>query len=131
MAKLDSTSELSPAQIEIMNLIWQQGELSTPQIRTLLKQQGREVTRNTVRTLLDRMEQKGWVRHRAEGRTYLYQAVQPQSTTIGRKVREFVDRLCDGRPQLLVNALLDEGNLTDEEISDIRKLLNPKTDSEI
>ena len=123
MAQKKTLGQLSPAQAEIMELIWESGGLSAHDIRKQLSERGRDVTRNTIRTMLARMEEKGWVRHRGEGRTYWYEATQPRKTSVGRKVKELVDRLCGGQPQLLVNALLEEGNLTKKELDEIRGLL--------
>lgn len=123
MARPKSLEQLSPAQTQIMNLIWEAGEVSAPQLRELLAEDGRDITRNSLRTLLMRMEKKGWVEHRVEGRTYCYKARHPRRTSIGRKAQEIVDRLCGGKPQLLVNALLEEGNLSAKELDEIRALL--------
>lgn len=106
-----------------MELIWDSSGISATEIRAQLDKKGRTLTRNTIRTMLMRMEEKGWVKHRLEGRTYCYQACHPRSTSVGRKVKELVDRLCGGKPQLLVNALLEEGNLTSKELDEIRALL--------
>ena len=65
--------ELTPAQGEIMEIIWQRGEVSASEVRTFLSRT-RAVARNTVRTLLERMEEKGWITHREDGRTFLYRA---------------------------------------------------------
>ena len=63
--------ELTPAQGEIMDIVWQRGEVSASEVRRVLSRT-RAVARNTVRTLLERMEEKGWITHREDGRTFLY-----------------------------------------------------------
>ncbi len=98
--------ELSPAQHEIMDCIWQHGELSAAAVRALLAPR-RDVARNTVRTLLERMVEKGWLKYRQDGRTYLYSAAQEQQATVGEKLADLVDRSCGGSPELLVAALID------------------------
>ena len=98
--------ELTPAQGEIMEIVWDHGEVSASEVRRILSRT-REVARNTVRTLLERMEQKGWIRHREEGRTFLYSAAQPRQATIGQKVHEMIETVCGGSPEALVTALLD------------------------
>src|SRR5579862_5196329 len=69
--------ELSAAQREIMEIVWERGELSARELRDIIAKK-RNVARNTVRTLLERMESKGWLTHRGEGRTYLYSAALPR-----------------------------------------------------
>jgi BlaI family transcriptional regulator, penicillinase repressor len=115
--------ELSPAQHEIMECIWQQEELSAADVRKLLRPK-RDVARNTVRTLLERMVEKGWLKYRQQGRTYLYSAAQEQQATVGDKLAELVDRACGGSPEMLVAALIDVRGLTSAELGRIRKMLD-------
>ncbi len=84
----------------------------------------RKVARNTVRTLLERMEEKGWITHREEGRTFLYSAAQPRQAIIGQKVQEVVETVCGGSPEALVTALLDYRGLNSEELERIRRMLS-------
>jgi predicted transcriptional regulator len=114
--------ELTPAQGEIMEIVWQRGEVSASEVRTLLSRT-RAVARNTVRTLLERMEQKGWITHREDGRTFLYRAVYPRQTTIGQKVQEVVETVCGGSAEALVTALLDYHGLSSGELERIRTML--------
>ncbi|HLJ12728.1 MAG TPA: BlaI/MecI/CopY family transcriptional regulator [Planctomycetaceae bacterium] len=127
--------ELSPAQREIMEIVWERGEVTTNEVRRVLLRT-RKVARNTVRTLLERMEEKGWLTHTAEGRTFLYKAARLRNDTIGQKVRDIVETLCGGSPEALVTALLDYRGLRADELKRIRLLLDraragkrPKEDS--
>jgi predicted transcriptional regulator len=121
--KRRSLPGLSQAQQELMEIIWQRGELSATQVRKALAGK-RKLARNTVRTLLERMEDKGWLRHRQEGRTFFYSATQPREASVGRKIMEVVDELCGGSPAQLVTALLDYHSLTDQELDRIRRVLD-------
>ena len=94
--------ELTPAQGEIMDIVWERGEVSASEVRRVLSRT-RAVARNTVRTLLERMEEKGWITHREEGRTFLYSAAQPRQATIGQKVREVIETVCGGSAEALVD----------------------------
>jgi predicted transcriptional regulator len=114
--------ELTPAQGEIMEIIWDRGEVSASEVRRILSRT-RAVARNTVRTLLERMEEKGWITHREEGRTFLYAAAQPRAATIGQRVREVVETVCGGSAEALVTALLDYRGLDAGELARIRRML--------
>lgn len=114
---------LSPAQREIMEIVWERGEVAASEVRAILSRD-RDVARNTVRTLLERMEQKGWLTHREEGRTFLYSASRPRQVTIGQKVLEVLDHVCGGSPETLVTALLDYRGLSDDELQRIRTMLD-------
>ncbi len=123
MKKRRKLPELSPAQQEIIEIIWTQGELSVGQTRAILSEK-RDVARNTVRTLLERMAEKGWLKFRRDGRTYFYSAARPRQTSIGERVVDVVDHVCGGSPEAVVTALLDYRGLTGEELSRIRKMLD-------
>ena len=114
--------DLTPAQREIMELVWERGELSASEVRDVLSER-RAVARNTVRTLLERMERKGWVAHREEGRAFLYSAARPRGASVGQKVRELVETVCGGSPERLVAALLDYRGLKPGELKRIRHML--------
>lgn len=124
MAKKPShLPDLSPAQREIMEIIWEQPQMAASEVMHVLSKK-RKVARNTVRTLLERMENKGWLTHKTAGRTFLYSASRPRRDTVGQKIREIVETVCDGSPETLVSALLDYRGLKPDELKRIRKLLD-------
>lgn len=122
-AKHSTSSSLSQAQREVMEIVWARGEVSAVEVRELLAPK-RELAKNTVRTLLDRMERKGWLTHREQGRTYLYAAARPREASIGQKVLEVVEQVCGGSPEELVTALLDYRGLSAQELDRIRTMLD-------
>jgi predicted transcriptional regulator len=122
-AKRLKSSGLSQLQREIMDVVWKHGELSAADVRARLAAE-RDLAKNTVRTLLERMEAKGWLKHRENGRTFLYSAAQPREASIGQRVLEVVEQLCGGSPEALVAALLDYRGLRSDELRRIRQLLD-------
>lgn len=114
---------LSRAQRELMELVWDQGELGVQDATTLLNET-RPVARNTVRTLMERMREKGWLKHRVDGRSYLYSATVPREESLGQRVMDIVDKACGGNPDKLMMALLDYRGLSEEEAQRIRKMLD-------
>lgn len=121
MKKAAPQAPLSEAQREIMEIVWERGEVTAADVRQLVP---RDVARNTVSTLLVRMEEKGWLAHRAKGRTHVYSAAVPRETTVTQRVMEVVDKVCGGSSETLVAALLDHGSLTIKELDRIRVLVN-------
>ncbi len=114
---------LSVGQREIMEIVWDQGEVSVFEVRQILNQH-RPVARNTVRTMLERIEEKGWLTHRTVGRTYFYSALVKREVSLGRRVVEMVDKACGGEPERLVMALLEYRGLSEDEIRRIRAMLD-------
>ena len=116
------SSSLSPAQREIMEIVWDQGEVAAIEVRDMIAE-SRPVARETIRTMLQRMEEKGWLQHRVVGRTHFYSAVMPREATVGHKVIELVDTICGGSPERLVTALLDFRGLSKAESERIQQLI--------
>lgn len=114
---------LSKAQQEIMEIVWEHGELSASEVRDLLAE-NRDVSRNTVQTLMTRMHEKGWLKYRAIGRAFLYSAAVPKKTSMGQKVLELVDSTFGGSAEELMTALLDYRGLSKEEFERIRNLID-------
>src|SRR5689334_25117906 len=110
---------LSEAQREIMEIVWDRGDLSASEIREILCRR-RQVARNTVRTLLERMEAKGWLTHREQGRTHIYSAAHDRDAAVGQKVVEVLDQVCGGSPETLMSALIDYRGLDAAELKRIR-----------
>src|SRR5579872_3425751 len=115
-------SNLTAAQLEIMNLFWEQGELGVAQVWKLLGER-RRVARNTVQTMLTRLVEKGWLSARAEGNTFHFQAKRPRESTLRGIVGQLVDTAFGGSASGLVMALLEDRRITAGEARRIRELI--------
>jgi len=122
-AKQGELPALSAAQLEIMHAIWDGGEVTVTDVWKVLSQR-RPVARNTILTIMDRLEKKGWLNRRADGQTHYYAAAVPRATTLGRVVKRLVDGAFAGSAEGLVLALLEGRGVSDEEARRIRKLID-------
>jgi len=113
---------LSESQTEIMNVIWEQGEVTLAQICTALADH-RTLARNTVQTQLTRLVEKGWLVHRSEGKAFYYRATVPREEARARVVQRLVDAIFGGSAEGLVMTLLDGRKLSREEADRIRALI--------
>jgi BlaI family transcriptional regulator, penicillinase repressor len=114
---------LSEAQLEIMNLIWDRGEATVGEVWKALAAR-RPVARNTVQTLIARLEEKGWLVHREEGAGFAYRAARPRETTLRGMVRRLVDTAFSGSREELVLALVEDESLSETEIERIRAIID-------
>lgn len=121
MAAKDA-SPLTTAQREIMEIIWEQGEVTVTEVREIMEEK-RKLARNTVLTMMVRLEERGWLQHRKQGRTFVYSAARPKAASLGMKVSQMVDRLFAGSPEDLVTALIEYRGLTSDESERIRKMV--------
>src|SRR5207249_577105 len=118
-----NSSSLSPAQLEIMNVVWDRGEVGVAEIWQELSSR-RAVARNTVQTMLSRLHAKGWLRHRQDGNAFYYSAAQPRRRVLGRLVAKLVDTAFAGSASGMVLSLLEEGHLSKEEARRIRAMID-------
>ena len=114
---------LSEAQMEIINVVWDEGRATVGQIWKALTKR-RSLSRNTVSTMVTRLEEKGWLRHRVVGGTYLYSATRPREKVLSRLVHRLVDAAFQGSAEGLVLTLLEGGRLSAEEVERIKAMLD-------
>jgi len=98
-----------------MAAVWEAGPSSVESVHEAISPK-RRLKEATVRTLLRRLEQKGYLRHEAEGRAYVYRAVEPARSLAARAVRQIIDRLCKGSVEELVSGMVDAKVLSKGEL---------------
>jgi len=106
-----------------MEILWDGGEMAAVEVREILCKR-RPIARETVKTVLARLEEYGWLTHRVVGRTHFYSTVMPREATVGQRVVELLDGICGGSPERLVNALLDYRGLSKQEAESIREMID-------
>ena len=114
---------LTDAQRDIMEVVWSEGEVSVTEVRDALAKHKRDLARNTVQTMMVRLEERGWLTHRSKGRTFVYSAARPKKVSLGAKVSQMVDRLFAGSPEDLMTALIEYRGLSAEEAERIRQMI--------
>tara|TARA_R100001132_G_C3275325_1_gene98198 strand:+ start:8563 stop:8934 length:372 start_codon:yes stop_codon:yes gene_type:complete len=105
-----------------MEIVWASGEVTVTEVRDLLEPK-RNLARNTVLTMMVRLEERGWLQHRTQGRTFVYSAARPKTASLGMRVSQMVDRLFAGSPEDLVTALIEYRGLTAAETERIRTMI--------
>lgn len=123
MARLNEPDALpSDAQWDVMNIIWQRGEATVGEVWQAFSAR-RQVARNTVLTLVARLEEKGWLRRRAEGNALRYSATVPQQAALRQIARRLVDTAFQGSAEGLIMTLLGDSDLSEGESDRIRAML--------
>jgi BlaI family penicillinase repressor len=90
----------------VMDFVWAHGPCSAESCREALAPT-RPMKESTVRTILRRLEQKGFVSHQVEGRTYIYRAAEARQNVAVRAVKSIIDRFCGGSAEDLVMGLVN------------------------
>ncbi|MFZ0477926.1 MAG: BlaI/MecI/CopY family transcriptional regulator [Terriglobales bacterium] len=116
-------ANLTSAQLEIMNLFWEHGELGVAQVWKLLSER-RRLARNTVQTMLTRLVEKGWLQARSEGTAFCFRASRPRKSTLRGMVSQLLDNAFGGSASGLIMALLEAKRLSPDEVQRIRSLID-------
>ncbi len=116
---------LGSLQSEVMQLIWDRGEATVAQLVEVISDR-RPVTYTTVLSAVQKLEKKGWISHRTEGRAYVYRAARQRIDVGGSKLLDLLRTAFSGDPRLLLSSLIDEGDLTDAELSELRKVIDER-----
>ena len=122
MSKSKRLPALSDSQLEIMQVVWEGHEVTVSQVWKALSKR-RQVARNTVLTLMERLAKKGWLKRRAEGHLHHYSAAVSRERTLGDLVSGLLDRAFAGSAEHLMVALVDARGLTEEEARRIREII--------
>ncbi|HJT79258.1 MAG TPA: BlaI/MecI/CopY family transcriptional regulator, partial [Gemmataceae bacterium] len=109
---------LSEGQLEIMNVVWDRGEVTVAEVWKVLAAR-RKVARNTVLTMLTRLEEKGWLCRDEGGFAFRYRAAAARDATLGTMIRRLVDTAFGGSAEGLVLALLHGRGVSKEEARQI------------
>ncbi len=114
---------MSPAETELLRLVWQFGEATVQQIQEALPAH-RRVAYKTVQTLLRRLEDKGYLTHKLEGKAHVFCPAVKREAVVKRTVLDFLDRLFGGDPRPLMQFLAEDGRIDAEDIEELKKLID-------
>src|ERR1700760_4237071 len=89
----DNLPDLGDLEREVMQLVWAAGPITAETVREKLS---RRLKESTVRTVLRRLEEKVYVGHTVDGRTYVYLATEPRGRVAAKAVQQIVDWFCNG-----------------------------------
>jgi BlaI family transcriptional regulator, penicillinase repressor len=109
----DSMPDLGDLEREVMQLIWADGRLTAELVREKL---ARRLKESTVRTVLRRLEEKGYVNHVVDGRTYVYEATHPRGKVAAKAVQRIVDLFCNGSVEEVLVGMVDSAMLDQRQL---------------
>lgn len=90
-----------------MDYVWTNGPCTAEACREALAAD-RPMKESTIRTILRRLEAKGYVSHTLEGRTFIYRAAEARENVAVRAVKHIIDRFCDGSAEQLLLGMVDQ-----------------------
>jgi len=104
-----------------MKIVWERETATVRDVYEALLEQ-RKVAYTTVMTMMKILESKGYLKKTQVERAYIYRPAQPQRQVIGDMVREFVNRVFNGSAEPLLVHLVEQNDLTREDLEEIARL---------
>jgi len=117
---------LADLQMAIMQVLWDRGEATVGEVREALARAKRPLAYTTVGTMLAKMERSGHVAHRAEGRANIYRPLVKKEQVSRSMTGDLLDRLFGGDVADMVCHLLDECDVSPEELARLKRLIRQK-----
>jgi BlaI family penicillinase repressor len=119
-----SLDDLGELQRPVMEIIWQLGEASVNQVRGKLGR--RKLAYTTVLSVMQKLDKAGWLTHREEGRAYIYRPGVTRAEAGRNSLREFINRVCGGDPIAMFQHLLDDEELSADDLAELRKMIDKR-----
>lgn len=111
-------AELGELERELLSIIWRLGTVTAEQAREEL---ARPLKDSTVRTVLRRLEEKGYLAHSVENRTFLYRPAESRQHVAARATKRIVDWFCEGSVEALLVGMVDQKVLDRSELERLAK----------
>jgi predicted transcriptional regulator len=109
----DPLPDLGELEREVMQFVWAEGPISAESVRENLQ---RPLKDSTVRTVLRRLEDKGYVTHTVEGRTFLFAAAEQRSAVAAKAVKRIMDWFCNGSLEEVLVGMVDQKSIDPEQL---------------
>lgn len=110
--------QLSPLESAIMQVIWAKQRATADEVRIELARR-QDLKDSTIRTILRRLEEKGYLNHDVDGRTYVYRPrVEPQNVA-SQQVRGIIERFCRGSVESLLVGMIDDNLITPDKLREL------------
>jgi predicted transcriptional regulator len=116
---------LGSLQSEVMELVWRQREATVAQLLDAIGKR-RAITYTTVLSAVQKLEKKGWLKHRTAGKAYVFFPARERLEVGGRTLRELLKTTFGGDPRLLLTSLLEDTRMSDAELKELRNLIEQR-----
>ena len=106
-------AELGQLERDLLSIVWRLGNVTAEQVREEID---RPLKDSTIRTVLRRLEEKGYLAHEVDNRTFVYSPAESRQRVAGRAVKRIMDWFCEGSAEALLVGMVDSKVLGREEL---------------
>jgi BlaI family penicillinase repressor len=119
---------LTDLQLAVMKALWSIGEGTVADVLAAMTREGRSLAPTTVATLLQRLSKQGWVKHRKNGRQFLYRAKVNEKQAAQGVLQRVLQSFFHGKVSALTAQLLESEQLSPRDIEEMQAMLKKKGD---
>lgn len=123
--KRKSMDSLGPLQKAVMETVWDLGEATARQVQARVGKR-KQLAYTSVLTILRRLEKAGWLKHRREGRTYVFRPEFSRKQERSRTLKRMIHLIFQGDTRLLFEHLIEDEDLNDEDLAMLRKMIDER-----
>jgi BlaI family penicillinase repressor len=120
-----SLDHFGKLQRAIIDVVWELGEASVRDVWKRLRRK-KEMVYTTILTSMQRLEKDGWLTHRVEGNKNIYMPTKTREQAGAGSVRKYVHKMFNGNAALLFQQLVEEDELSDKELKELKRLIDRK-----
>ena len=121
-----SRPALSSLELEVMNAVWQLGDCTSAQVIEAFEK-NRPLAPTTIRTVLTNLRNKGYIKPIPTiGRGFMFRPTVPRESVARRSLRELLTSLFGNSPRQAIAYLLDDANVTQDELDEIRRMIDER-----
>lgn len=126
---MNARKPLSSLEHLVMEVVWERGSVTGEDVRAALAAR-HPMKESTARTILKRLEEKNYVRHRLDGRTNVYTGSVAPENVAARAVRQIIERFCGGSVEALLLGMVDNDVVDERELQRLAQRIARRKSSE-
>lgn len=124
-----SLTPLGETEMEVLNHVWDMGEATVKQVRKQILKK-REVAYTTIMTVMKNLAEKGYLKYRKDGVTYVYSPAQEPESVRSNLIKDLMTKVFKGSPKEMVQALVNSEDLTEKDLTEIKSMINEMEDDQ-
>ena len=122
-----SLTPLGETEMEVLHHVWELEEATVKQVRNRILE-SREVAYTTIMTVMKNLAEKGYLKYRKDGVTYVYSPAREPESVRSSLISDLMKKVFKGSPRELVQALVNSKDLSQKDLSEIKQMIDKMED---
>lgn len=124
-----SLTPLGETEMEVLNHVWELGEATVKDVRKRILKD-RDVAYTTIMTVMKNLSEKGYLKYRKEGVTYVYSPARKPESVRSNLIKNLITKVFKGSPKELVQTLVNSEDLSEKDLIEIRSMIDQMEDDQ-